>query len=147
MHRLHVSALAVLTALLVGCGEETVPPEQSYDPQQDSGEVDASLPQALQVKQRVLQGVLNELQTGTEVEFLRNYLPDVRFQETQEKFDEGTLGVARWDFGGKPTGNDVPVVLWLSLDSSGKNEKKVERIYSVGGSAGAYTIARKKAAP
>ena len=144
MYPFYVLTFTCLAAIAVGCGEAAVPIEESYDPQQNSGEVDTGLPDALQAKQRIVQIVLNALsQENIEIEFLSNSYPEVKFTETAEGFDEDTLGLARWDFNGKPAGNDVPVVLWLSLDSSGENERKVERVYTVTG-YGEYVVARKQ---
>ncbi len=136
-------AMALLLPLAIGCGEPVVAPEEAYDPEQLQGTVDSSLPRPLQVKQETLQRVLVSLQEGIEVDSLSDYHPDVQFRETPDDFLEGAINLARWDFNGEPAGNDVPVVLHLSVDSSGRNERRVERVYTVTGSPGRLTIQRK----
>ncbi len=145
MSRVLMLSFFLLAAIAVGCGEPDVPIEESDDPEQRVGEVDESLSKALQIKQQLLKIVLDAFTVeNIEVEFLSNSYPRATFTESAEDFDENTLGVARWDFNGKPTGSDVPVALWLSVDSSGTNERKVERVYTVTGSMGAFKVARKK---
>jgi hypothetical protein len=138
----------ILTASLLtasGCGEATIPPEDAYDPEEVAGKVDPGLPSGLQAKQEALRKVLAELQQGVEIEFLSDYLDDVRFMETSEGFLEGALDLERWDFNGKPTGNDVPVVLFLAKENPDgtRREVRVERVYTVTGVPGGYFIRRK----
>lgn len=132
----------LLLALLVGCARREIPPEEAYVPQ--TGTVDPSLPAPLQAKQQALKSVLDALSIeGIDFDELASD-PKLEFQETAEEFlEEGAINLAGWDFNGKPAGNDLPVVLYLNLDSTGRNQRKVERVYTVTGSPGRFTISRK----
>ena len=143
MSRTPLIAIVVLLPMTVGCAEKAIPPEESYNPEEVQGTVDSSLPRAVQAKQEALQRILVSLHEGIEVDALSGYHSDLQFQETLDEFLEGTINLARWDFNGTPTDNDVPVVLYLSVDSSGGNERRVERVYTVTGSPGRLTIRRK----
>jgi len=133
-----------LVLLAAGCGEPTIAPEDSYEPAELQGTVDTSLPPELQKKQQALYDVLSVLQRGVAVDDVSGYTPNVRFQETPESFlPSGTLDLARWAFDGKPTGNDVPVVMHFTLDSPGGETKEEKRVYTVTGSGGQMVIRRK----
>ncbi len=136
-------AAAFLAMWLLGCGETTVAPEDSYDPVDAAGTVDESLPRGLRAKQEMLSGVFVLLQQGIEVDALADYEPGARFAESQEEFLEGTLNLSRWNFNGRPEGSDVPVVLFLTEDADTGKERRVERVYSVTGSVSQFTISRK----
>ena len=140
---LSLSPVLLLLAT-AGCGEPTVPPEEAYAPEKLAGSVDTSLPKELQEKQRVIRKVLVTLQEAIDFDDLPGYHPDVRFTESLEGFLEGTINLARWDFNGRPTGDDVPLVVFLSEDTTGRNERRVERVYTVTGSPGRWTISRKR---
>ncbi len=141
--RLRLMMLAVLSSMAVGCGESEVGPNEAYDPAQLQGTVDSSLPGPLQSKQQALGRILVSILEGIDIDALSGYHPDVQFRETTEEFLEGAINLARWDFNGSPTGDDVPVVLYLSADSSGRKERRVERVYTVTGSPERRTIQRK----
>jgi hypothetical protein len=106
------------------------------------GEVDTTLPPDLQAKQAALKSVLDELQFGNAIEDI--YAPGVLFDETPQSFREDGIGLHSWDFNGKPSGDDVPVVLNLRLDTPDSQTKRVERVYSVTGVPGNFVIRRKK---
>ena len=128
---------------LLGCGETTVAPEDSYDPVDVAGTVDTSLPPKLLAKQEMLSTVLVLFQQGIEVDALADYEPGARFAESQEEFLEGAMNLSRWDFNGRPEGSDVPVVLFLTEDTDTGKERRVERVYAVSGSPTRFTISRK----
>ena len=145
-HRLFAMVPLPAVLLAVAClgrGETTVAPEDSYDPVQAAGTVDESLPRGLGAKQEMLSSVLVLLQQGIEVDALADYEPGARFAESPEEFLEGALNLARWNFNGRPEGSDVPVVLFLTEDADTGKERRVERVYSVTGSATQFTISRK----
>jgi hypothetical protein len=133
---------ALQLLLLLGCGTGSGPVE-TYKPHEYQGQVDTSLSPELQATQKVVKRVLDELQRGTGYESLPELHPDVRLSESREAFFDGAIGLARWNFDGPPSGNDVPVVLYLREDSPTNPERQVRRTYTVTGSAGQYTIARK----
>lgn len=135
-------ALPLLVA--IGCGESTVAPEDVFDPAKLQGTVDTSLPPHLQAKQEALATVFNlMIESGMDFEDMREEKAGVTVEESMEDFLEGTVELAQWDFNGKPSGDDVPVVLFLAEDSSGKNTRRVERVYTVLGSPGRITVSRK----
>jgi hypothetical protein len=133
-----------LVLLAAGCGEPTIAPEDSFEPAELQGTVDTGLPPELQKKQQALYDVLSVLQRGVAVDDVSGYTPNVRFQETPDSFlPSGTLDLARWAFDGKPTGNDVPVVMHFTLDTPGGETKEEKRVYTVTGAGGRMVIRRK----
>jgi hypothetical protein len=141
MIRLAGVAMVLLTA---GCGEPTIPPEEAFDPASLQGEVDETLPPELKKKQEAVYRVFDVLLQGVGVEFLSDALPEIRFEETPETFHPpGTVSLESWAFDGKPTGNDVPVVMHFTLDTSGGETKEEKRVYTVTGSGGRMVIRRK----
>ena len=75
------------------------------------------------------------------VDDVSGYTPNVRFQETPDSFlPSGTLDLARWAFDGKPTGNDVPVVMHFTLDTPGGETKEEKRVYTVTGAGGGSSL-------
>lgn len=143
MHRSLSLASTLLLLTAVGCGEATVPPDKAYYPENLQGTVNKSLPRDLQEKQEAVAAVLGYLLEDGTFESLPEDVPEARFKESLEEFLEGTLNLARWDFDGDPTGDDVPVVLYFNKDSTGENQVEVKRVYTVSGSPGRYTIRRK----
>ena len=128
--------------LLAGCGDSD-PPHPPLQPADFRGTVDASLPPAQREKQTVLKRTLDELQGGTSYDSLKEYHRNVKLTETRADFLAGTIGLARWDFNGPATGNDVPVLLYLLEDGPLNPERKVERVYTVTGDSQGFTIRRK----
>ena len=133
----------LLLAAAVGCGEKEIPPEEAYTPV--SGDVDTSLSPELQQKQQALKSILDALSVeGLDLDQLPEQYPGLRFNESAEEFYERSgINLDGWEFNGKPVGNDLPVVLYLNLDSTGRKKLKVERVYTVTGSRGRFTISRK----
>jgi len=144
-YRTTIRLFAVASVLLAaGCGEPAVAPEDAYEPAELQGTVDTGLPPEQQKKQQAVYDVLSVLHQGVAVDDLPGYCPDIRFQETPESFlSPGTLDLARWEFDGKPTGNDVPVVLHFTLDAPGGETKEERRVYTVT-SPGRLTVIRRK---
>lgn len=144
MFRLTRFPSILMLAAAVGCGENEIPPEEAYTPV--SGDVDTSLPPDLQEKQQALKSILDALSVeGVDLDQLLDQNPNLRFNESSEEFYErGGINLDGWEFNGKPVGNDLPVVLYLNLDSTGRNKLKVERVYTVTGSRGRFTITRKR---
>ena len=144
MFRLIRFPSVLLLAALIGCGENQVPPEEAYVP--TSGTVDASLAPDLMAKQQVLKTIFDSLsQEGIGLEQLSDENPNLKFNEPPEEFlERGAINLAGWDFDDKPTGDDVPVILHLNLDSTGRNVLEVKRVYTVTGPAGRIVIGRKQ---
>ena len=142
MHKLLSLLPVLLLAASGGCGKAEIPAEKAYAPEKLAGHVDPGLPPELQAKQEALARILISLHEGIDFDYLPEEHPDVRFDESPESFLEGTVNLARWDFNGSPAGDDVPVVLHFSLDTTGHNQRRVERVYVVTGLPGSWTIGR-----
>jgi hypothetical protein len=137
-----VLLLAAATLGVPGCAEKENPPKKDYVP--ICGAVDTSLPPDVQVRQQVLKSMLDALTMGMTLDQLFDQNPTLRFDQSPAEFYErGAVGLAGWQFDGKPEGNDVPVVLYLMLDSAGRNQLMVRRVYRVTDSGGRLTISRK----
>ena len=143
MSKLLCISPVLLLAASIGCGQGEIPPEEAFAPEKLMGHVDESLPPELQAKQKVLKRILVSLEEGVDFDYLPEEHPDVQLEESMEDFLEGTINLARWDFNGPPAGDGVPVVLYFSRDTSGRNERRVTRVYTVTGSKGRWTISRK----
>ena len=129
-----------------GCGrtEEA----KAYDPGDYQGRVDTSLPRPLQDKQAALARFLNGMREGVGDEgTLRLVVPGVTFREPFDKFYGGSKRLARWEFGAKPNGNEVPVVLFFDDVENGPIDptvlKREERVYVVTGGGTSVSIQRK----
>ena len=79
-------------------------------------------------KQQAIWRLLNALQEGIgETIALRSFVPGVDFRESFEKFYEGAGRLVRWEFNGRPKGNEVPVVLYFDDQTSGPVDPEKER--------------------
>ena len=112
------------------------------------GRVDTTLPAELQAKQQAVRRLLNGLQEGVgDAAGLAIYAPGIVYREKFEDFFNGAGQLARWEFSGRPQGNEVPVVLYFDDQNSGlvnpENVRREERVYLVSGSGQQYTISRK----
>lgn len=140
--RIHVPLVAALL-LASGCGEESVPPEEAAFRESVRAKVDESLPQDLQQKQAALKQALDKIM----IEFIQpNEVRDhigINFTESPQSFWEGASEIVRWDFDGKPAGDDLPVVITFAMDDTGENTREVKRVYAVVGWPGNWTISRK----
>ena len=134
----------LLLAAVIGCGESEVPPEEAHVPM--SGTVDTSLAPDLMDKQQILKTIFDSLcLEGMGLGQLSGENPSLKFNESPKEFlEQGAINLAGWDFDGKPTGGDVPVILHLNLDSTGRNVLEVKRVYAVTGPAGRIVISRKQ---
>ena len=128
---------------LPGCGEGTVDPEDAYNPEALQGVVDTGLPPQARAKQEALKAILDSVHELVGFDELPLAHPGIRFAESRDGFFEGTLGLHGWEFDGPPAGNDVPVLLQLYEDSSGKNIRQSKRVYMVTGSPGRTMIRRR----
>lgn len=126
-----------------GCGEKTVPPEEAAFNPSVRAKVDETLPPDLQQKQAALKQALDEIMTQFIQPSEVREIVGINFAEPSESFWEGASEIVRWDFDGKPAGNDVPVAITFSMDDTGKNTRDVKRVYTVVGRQGAWTISRK----
>jgi hypothetical protein len=142
-----VGALCVIGLLWAGFtlwnlagGKEQPPPA----PLVQQGVIDTTLPAAQREKQAVLKGVLDDLEQGTPYSKLKELKPSVRLTESAQGFYRDVIGLERWEFNGKPQGDEVPVVLYMSEDKPGNPVKRVDRVYRVEGSGGQFVISRKK---
>jgi hypothetical protein len=135
-------ALILLLAAGAGCGKREIPP-QGADPRA-LGTVDTSLSPDLQAKQQVVKTLFDALSVGMRLEELSDQNPNLRFDESPAEFlERGAVGLVGWQFDGQPQGDDVPVVLYLNLDGTGRNQLQVRRVYTVSGSPDRFTISRK----
>jgi hypothetical protein len=136
-------ALILLLATAAGCGRPACSPQDAHAPV--LGEVDAYLPPDVQTKQMVLKSFFDGLCKGISLDRLCRQDPNLRFDESLEEFLEpGAIGLGGWQFLGKPDGDDVPVVLYFNLDGTGRNQLKVERVYTVTDTGGRLTISRNR---
>jgi hypothetical protein len=142
--RLPAAAGLLLLFAAAGCGGDPERTETGLGA--GVGEVDTSLPPAQQARQEVIRRILITLQEGTvKIEALSGALHDVRFDEPADSFYEGAIGLARWNFAGPPRGDNVQVVLMLREPSSaGGGLRRVERVYTVSGSEGRWSVGRKR---
>jgi hypothetical protein len=136
-----IAIVLIAGVFLCGCSAEA-PPRRKLE--ELRGDVDTTLPPAQQEKQKVIKRIFDELQSRTHYTALKQYHADVRMIEPLESYMEGTLGMSRWNFNGKPEKDDVPVVLFMLEDKPDNPERRVERVYTVTGSPGNYTISRKR---
>jgi hypothetical protein len=142
MLRLMPLALILLLAAGAGCGKREIPPQGAYP--RALGTVDTSLSPDLQAKQQVVKTLFDALSVGMRLEELPDQNPNLRFDESPEEFlERGAVGLAGWQFDGQPQGDDVPVVLYLNLDGTGRNQLQVRRVYTVTGSPDRFRISRK----
>jgi len=128
---------------LLGCGEPTVSPDDAYDPESLQGTVDTTLPPALQARQEAVLELFDALQRGVPIDMLDQELSGIGFQESEESFLEGAIRLERWEFNGKPSGDEVPVTLFLAKDDAGEDLLQRQRVYLVSGATGRFTIRRK----
>jgi len=143
MLKLMPLALILLLAAAAGCGKREMPPQRAYP--RALGTVDTSLSPDLQAKQQVVKSLFDALSVGMRLEELTDQNPNLRFDESPgDFFERGAVGLAGWQFDGKPQGDDVPVVLYLSLDGTGRNQLQVHRVYTVAGSPDRFTISRQR---
>jgi hypothetical protein len=142
--------LLCLTVLLLppvsGCGNGAVS-ELSYRPFDYQGTVDVKLPRDLQWRQATVSEALNGIRIGLAPEAIAG-VAGIQFRESSTQFFEGEKRLARWSFSGRPTANGVPVVLYLSSTSFSegadpKDQRKVERVYSVALVNGKATVTRR----
>lgn len=131
-----------------GCGGSSTAKDFSFDPATFQGTIDPSLPQPLQDKQYTVQRLLNGMREGIgEIAALRLFVPGVDFREPFDAFYEGHKRLVRWEFGGPPSGNEVPVVLYFDEKESGVIDPdelvRVERVYVVSGGGQYSTVARR----
>ena len=143
MPKVLLLCLSFSAVAFLGCGEPTVPPDEAYDPEKMQGTVDTTLPPELRAKQEAILEAFDALQRGVPIDMLAEEVSGIRFTESAESFFEDTIRLERWEFNGRPTGNDVPVVLYLAEDDAGENLRQRDRIYTVSGSPGRFTITRK----
>ena len=143
MFRVLLPCLSLLLVAVLGCGEPTVPPDEAYDPEEMQGTVDTSLPPALQAKQEAILEVFDALQRGVPIDMLSEEVSGISFQESAESFFEDTIRLERWEFSAQPVGNDVPVVVYLAEDDAGEDLRQQDRVYTVLGAPGRFTIRRK----
>jgi len=132
---------------LTGCDQDAV--EQDAKPRAFQGTVDTTLPLDKQTRQHALKKFLGAMQEGVgDVSGLSIYAPGIDFRGRYEDFN-GTSGrLVRWEFNGQPSGNDVPVVLFFTDQTTGlvepENEKRQEKVYSVAPAGRRFTITPKK---
>lgn len=143
MSRVLLPCLSLLVVAALGCGEPTVSPDEAYDPEELQGTVDTTLPPALQARQEAIFELFDALQRGVPIDTLDQEISGISFQESEESFLEDTIRLERWEFSGKPLGNDVPVTLFLAKDDAGEDLLERERVYTVSGAPGRFTIRRK----
>ena len=141
-----LSLLLLMLAAAADCGRGEA--GQVQEPQHVQGRVDTTLPAELQAKQRAVRRLLNGLQEGVgDAAGLAIYSPGIVYREKFEDFFNGAGQLARWEFNGRPQGNEVPVVLYFDDQNSGlvnpENVRREERVYLVSGSGQQYTISRK----
>ena len=143
MLKLMPLALILLLAAGAGCGKREIPPQGAYP--RALGTVDTSLSPDLQAKQQVVKTLFDAISVGMRLDQLPDQNASLRFDESPEEFlERGAVGLAGWQFDGKPQGDDVPVVLYLSLDGTGRNQLQVHRVYTVAGSPDRFTISRQR---
>jgi hypothetical protein len=136
-------AMLLLLAAAAGCGKRETPAQATYS--RALGTVDTNLTPDLQAKQQALKTLLDALAVGSQLDKLTKQNPNLHFDESPgDFFERGAVGLAGWHFDGRPQGDDLPVVLYLSLDGTGRNQLKVHRVYTVTGSPDRVTISRKR---
>jgi hypothetical protein len=137
-----LSVAILIPWLSIGCTQK----ENVARPVSESAAtaIDTSLPKEVQEKQEVIRRALFSLQEGYPAERLKGFLPGVKFVESQSQFLEGAKYLESWSFNGQPSGDEVPVSLFFTFEDSGSaSPKKVDRVYSIKGSSGRFTVSRK----
>jgi hypothetical protein len=136
----HLIRIAILLPwLTIGCARENAGSPGSESP---AIAVDASLPKEAQERQRIIRSALFSLKEGYPIERLKAFLPGVTFAETEAQFLDGAKYLESWQWGGQPSGDEVPVSLFFTFEGS-TTAKQIDRVYVVKGKPGRYTVTRK----
>jgi hypothetical protein len=143
MFMILLPCLSLLLVAVLGCGEPTVSPDEAYDPEELQGTVDTTLPPDLQARQEAIFELFDALQRGVPIDMLDQEVSGISFQESEESFLGDTIRLERWEFSGKPSGSDVPVTLFLAKDDVGEDLLEQQRVYTVSGAPGRFSIRRK----
>jgi hypothetical protein len=140
-----VSLWVMFVALgITGCAQATGSVE-SYDPQSHRGELDPSLPVDARQRQAVVKTVFDSLMPfNFHFEELPAALPGIQMAETKQSFLDGKGALYGWAFDGAPRGNEIPVIVYLEEDATGRPSGQQARTYVVTGGAGRWTVSRKR---
>jgi hypothetical protein len=138
--------LLLSLAAIGGCSQSSA--QTTFTAASYQGKVDTTLSAELQAKQQALRKFLNAVLEGVgDAGGLAIYAPGIDFRAKYEDLN-GTSGrLVRWDFNGRPSGNDVPVVLVYVDPATGlvtpENERKVEKTFAVVRGGNRFSISPK----
>lgn len=146
--RLALALLLVGSSLLVlpACRYESRDIASSLKLQ---GEIDTTAAPQAQTKQKIIRQLLKAINEGaSDKGSLAIHAADIDFREAEAAFLDGHAWLARWDFDGPVSGNDVPVTLYFSdreFDfGDPSNHIETHRIYSVKQSGSKAVVTRVK---
>jgi hypothetical protein len=142
MRTRHWIVLAILVLPAAGCGKSQALEGTTNDPREFRGFADQSLPPADAARQQALGDILEDVRAGCKLEDIKKRVSSIDFQETSARFLEGGAKLVRWSFDGRPKGNDVPVILYVSSGSGQESPKEIRRTYRVTQQRGRFTIVR-----
>jgi len=124
------AACTLVLSVIAGCGGPPASPP--YKPEAYRGVIDESLPHDQQQRQQAVIDLFYELQMNRDFEYLAEFLPHIRFEETREEFLDGMLDLHRWSFAGAPRGNEVSLTLVFREDKEPDYpERQLQRTYTV----------------
>lgn len=134
-------AIVVLTIVALttcGCGKRDV-----ATPLVQWGVVDESLPPAQRERQVALQRLFKAVQSGTSLRHVKNYEPDLEFQEAENAFFQEGISLRTWDWTGPPQQDRLSVHLEFLLDEApGDKTVAYDRAYRVNRQGDRFVIQR-----
>lgn len=136
-------AIVVLTMAALttgGCGKRDV-----ATPLVQWGVVDESLPAEQRARQVALQRLFKAIQSGTSLRHVKNYEPDLEFQETDAAFFQEGISLRTWDWAGPPEQDRLRVHMEFLLDEPpGDKTVAYDRAYRVSRQGNRFVIQRAK---
>ena len=141
-------SLLFLASLLGVAGCDTLTPEPEKKAVVAQGQVDQTLPTDAQSRQRALRKFLGAVLEGVaDPGGLSIYAPGVEYRAKYEDFNGASGRLVRWEFNGRPSGNDVPVVLFFADQATGlvdyDNLRRQEKVYAVARAGQRFAITPK----
>lgn len=137
-----IVGLAVMLATVAGCGPWTARQDAGFDLESFGGTIEESLPVEERRRRAVLARFLFGIMAGRDMATLDEWLPGVVVDESHEAFFAGSAELRRWDFGGGPSPDGIPVVLDFLATDGGRRTQVSRRVYRVSGRPGDWRIAR-----
>ena len=133
-----VVVLTIVALSACGCGKRDV-----ATPLVQWGVVDESLPAEQRARQVALQRLFKAIQSGTSLRHVKNYEPDLDFQEAERVFFQEGIALRSWDWSGQPEQDRLRVHLEFLLDEPpGDKTVAYDRAYRVNRQGSRFVIQR-----